>query len=428
MPPPRCRRGSLEKSPSKTPHRASRPSIKQSDSTLNSRLNSALRSPRGGKSSFSLLSNGSRVSSCPTSAMSFRSSNHGRQRRQERNIGKLQLKAALKYGTRSSTHVPGRSKYVHNGIIFIVDDITKQEVTSFATAMDLPLKTISSEMWENHEWARQQMKSQPETFAKSHSVILIDISGSMRNSDVQGSRTRLGAVWHALAEDYVRQRIESGNASLADVFSVILMGNTARLHPYLHNVPTDWITYNAILKIYKEGSIMPGGHSCFRPALSMAERILSQYESSPCFLMLTIMSDGRPSDSAIYGGSWEKNESAIAGYIATMSSRFGKRLTVSTVGMGSQNQFETLKTMTEEALNHESKGIFQVPSLSSSSIAGAISSIATSLTETQLDAASFRQVVRRMTRENRKMLPALTEVVDPKEFDIYMSDNVEHLE
>ena len=428
MPPPHSRRGRLAKSPSKTPHRASRPAVKQSDSTLNSRLNSALRSPRGGKSSSSLLSNGSRASSCPTSAMSFRSSNHGRQRRLERNIGKRQLKAALKYGTRSQTHIPGRSKYVHNGITFIVDDVTKREITSFATALDLPLKTISRGMSENHNWARQQMKSQAETFAKSHSVILIDISGSMRNSDVQGSRTRLGAVWHALAEDYVRQRIESGNASVADVISVILMGNTATLHPYLHNVPTDWVTYNAILNIYKDGSIQPGGHACFRPALSMAERILSQYESSSCSLMLAIMSDGRPSDSAIYGGSLDQNKSAIAGYVASMSSKFGKRLTVSTVGMGSQNQFETLKLMTEEALNHESKGVFQVPSLSSSSIAAAISSIATSLTETQLDAASSRQVVRRMTRENRKMLPALTEVVDPKEFDVYMGDNVEHLE
>jgi len=358
--------------------------------------------------------------------MTFLPSNHGRQRREQRNIGVRQLKAALKHGTRTRTSVPGRSKYSFDGITFIVDDATKREITSFATALDLPLKSISPAMWDRNHWARRQMEICPDKFCKSHSVILVDTSGSMRNSDVQGSRTRLGAVWHALAEDYIRNRIETGNAGEADVISVILMGETARLHPYLHNAPTDWVTYNAVLNIYKEGSITPRGHGCYRPALSIAERILSQYDSSSCALVLAIMSDGRPSDSARYGGSWRESEQSIASYVASLSSRLGKRLTVSAVGMGSANQFDTLKIMTEEATNHESRGVFQVPSMSSSSIAAAISSIATSLTETQIGMDSQR-LVRKMTRENRKQLPMLTEVVDPADFDIYMGSNVEHM-
>jgi hypothetical protein len=93
--------------------------------------------------------------------------------------------------------------------------------------------------------------------------------------------------------------------------------------------------------------------------------------------------------------------------------------------MGSANQFETLKKMIEEAENHESKGLFQVPSMSSSSIAAAISSIATSLTDTQTEMTNQR-LVRKMTRENRKMLPVLTEAVDPKDFRVYMGSAVEH--
>lgn len=358
--------------------------------------------------------------------MSFLSSTHGRLRRQQRNIGKRQLQAALKHGRRSRTHVPGRSKYEHNGTTFIVDDKTKREITSFATALDLPLKTITLDTKQRHDAAKQQIETRSQQYCKSHSVILVDVSGSMRESDVQGSRTRLGAVWQSLAEDYIRNRIESGNAGGADAISIILMGETARLHPDLHNLPTDWITYNAILKIYKDGLITPHGHACYRPALSMAERILSQYESSPCELVLAVMSDGRPSDHARYGGSWQDNEKSITQYVSSISSRLGKRLTLSAVGMGSANQFDMLKTMTEEATNHESRGVFQVPSMSSSSIAAAISSIATSLTETLTDKTSANRMVRKMTRENRKQLPVFTEVVDPTDFSIYMGNDVEH--
>ena len=401
--------------------------IKTSDSSIDNLLSSALSTPRGSriKQSSSVLSRGSRAS-CPTSAMTFLPSNHGRQRREQRNIGVRALKAALKYGTRTRTSVPGRSKYIYNGITFIVNDATKREITSFATALDLPPRHISNAMYEKHAWARRQIHERPDEFCKSHSVILVDISGSMRNSDVQSARSRLGAVWHALCEDFIKNRIETGNAGAADAISIILMGETAQLHPYLHNVPTDWVTYNQVLEIFRDGRITPRGHGCYRPALAMAEKILTQYDSSSCALVLAIMSDGRPSDSALYGGSYDDNTKSIASYVASLSSKLGKRLTVSAVGMGSANQFETLKTMTEEAENHESKGLFQVPSMSSSSIAAAISSIATSLTETQTDMTSQR-MVRKMIRENRKQLPVLTEAVDPKDFCIYMEDDVKHM-
>jgi hypothetical protein len=357
--------------------------------------------------------------------MSFLSSNHGQLRRHQRNIGKRQLKAALKYGTRTPSSSRGCSKYSYNGITFIVNDNTKREVTSFATPLDLPWKDISPTQWQRHASARQQMRTQAKTFCKSHSILLVDMSGSMRNSDVQGSRSRLGAVWYSIAQDFIKNRIDTGNAGEADAISVILMGETAKFHPLLHFVPTDWVTYNAVLKIFKEGSIMPHGHGCYRPALEIAESVLSQYESSSSALMLAIMSDGRPSDSSIYRQSVEKGTKSIMASIASLSSKFGKRLTVCAIGMGSANQFETLKKMTEEAENHESKGLFQVPSMSSSSIAAAISSIATSLTDTQT-AMTRQQFVRKMIRENRKMLPILTEAVDPKDFRVYMGSAVEH--
>lgn len=402
-------KGPAEKPPSKIPQRASR-------------LNCKLRPVK--KSSSLLSQDSSKTSSCPTSALSFLSSTHGKLRRIQRNIGLRQLKAALKHGIRTPTSVPGRSRYSYNGITFIVDDATKREVTSFSTTLDLPLKHISSAEWERHRWARRQMRTQAKTFCKSHSILLVDTSGSMRNSDVQGSRSRLGAVWLAIAEDYIKNRIDTGNAGEADAISIILMGETATFHPFLHFAPTDWVTYNDVLKIYKEGSITPRGHGCYKPALDLAESVLTQYNSSSCALVLAVMSDGRPSDSRVYRQSMDDGTRSITASIASLSSKFGKQLTVSAIGMGSANQFETLKKMIEEAENHESKGLFQVPSMSSSSIAAAISSIATSLTDTQTEMTNQR-LVRKMTRENRKMLPVLTEAVDPKDFCVYMGSAVE---
>ena len=368
-----------------------------------------------------------------TSALTFHSSGHGRMRRQQRNIRVRQLQAAMKHGKRTPSGVRGRSKYTYKGISFVVDDATKQEVTSYATPFDIPLKDISNAEWQAHIRARQAIERDAPGYCNSHSVILVDVSGSMRNSDVQGSRTRLAAVWFSIAEDFIKNRIQSGQAGERDAISIVLMGETAMMHPFVHNVPTDWVTYNAVLKIYKEGTVTPGGHGRYRPALSKAEAILGQYSKTNCALLLAIMSDGRPSDNGFDKMSYQAMEDSLVELIASISSRLGKRLTVSAIGMGSENRFDTLKNMTDKAKEYESGGYFQLPSMSSSSIGAAISSIATSLTDTQtalytLDgvAGKPKRHIREVVRESKKAMPTITEVIDPEDFYIFMGDAVSH--
>jgi hypothetical protein len=42
----------------------------------------------------------------------------------------------------------------------------------------------------------------------SHSVLVIDMSGSMRRDDVNGARCRSDGVWMALARDYVKAQLK----------------------------------------------------------------------------------------------------------------------------------------------------------------------------------------------------------------------------
>lgn len=52
--------------------------------------------------------------------------------------------------------------------------------------------------------------SDDKTNWKSNTVIIIDTSGSMRKTDIWGSRNRLDAVWLSIALDFVATRLENG--------------------------------------------------------------------------------------------------------------------------------------------------------------------------------------------------------------------------
>jgi len=301
---------------------------------------------------------------------------------------------------------------------------------------------------------------------KSHSVIIVDSSGSMRNSDVNGSRTRFGAVWLSLAQDYIEHRINSGMAGLYDLISIILMGEKAEL--IIDRWPTSNVLYNKIVDLFhqsetanrlyhriqdsKKGSkkrkhhqmmkrgdsaklkklVRPGGHGCYGPSLSLAEDILTKHDNESSALSLLLLSDGRPSDAVLLKQNKDGVVNTLKEATGRMASKFGRRFTFSTIGMGSSTTFDTLQELVESANDFGSVGSFSVPSMSCAAIGRAISSVATSLTTTQTEllANNGRQQrrVRQCIRENKKLIPLITEVVDSDQFDIYMNNNVEHYE
>lgn len=410
-------------------------------------------------SSSSSVANPNSNSNIATSAISFHDTNHGRQRRFERNIPERDVQAAIKHG-KSYPHARDRNLiiYEHGGTKYVVTKDTRALVTAMVTqkSVNLQKRIISHEDIARNKRVRAEILDNTSNW-KSHSVLVVDKSGSMGNADVNGSRTRLGAVWQSLAQDYVDQRIRTGMACDQDIVTIILMGEKARI--LVDRCPTDYVLYNNLVHFFhdseladreycswKHGNgkgrkrqrrddafVFPGGHGCYEPALKLAESTLQQYDNGSSALSLMVLSDGRPSDSYVYRSSAETSQKTLSQHVSDMACKFGRRFNFFTIGMGSFEKYDVLQTLVQSAQDYGSLGVFQVPSMSCAAIGAAISSVAASLTETQSELVALGRMngnrqrrVKPVLREKFKTLPLLTEVVNGDEFDIYMDSNVEH--
>lgn len=138
------------------------------------------------------------TTSTETAAMTVLSSAHGRQRRAERGIEKLELQAAVKYGRRERAHPStkgeARWRITHKGVVYITDVTTRHEITS---------------------WRLNDMPAVPPAVLQgggggvsSHTVLVVDRSGSMRLSDVPGHASRTAAVYDCLATQLIAPQLE----------------------------------------------------------------------------------------------------------------------------------------------------------------------------------------------------------------------------
>jgi len=149
-----------------------------------------------------------------TSAITLFDTNHGRQRRQERAIPRRGIQAAIKYGKQCPC--PGDSNkliYEYQGQKHVVTKEERLLITSMVTTVSLTPKLLSKEDYRKFDRSYGLIRHGQKNEWNSHSVLIVDRSGSMRNSDVNGSRTRLGAVWLSIAEDFIEYRLEAGMAT-----------------------------------------------------------------------------------------------------------------------------------------------------------------------------------------------------------------------
>ena len=133
-----------------------------------------------------------------TDLVTVLSSAHGRQRRSERLISKRDLQAAVKYGERAPSYTDKgelRWMYTFRGIVYITDETSRHEITSWplpAFGFDVSLVDITQPMLKAHRAAKRALGN-PASWT-SHTVAVVDQSGSMRNTDVDGGATRSDAV------------------------------------------------------------------------------------------------------------------------------------------------------------------------------------------------------------------------------------------
>ena len=313
-----------------------------------------------------------------------------------------------------------RLKYTFANVIYITDSSGTKEVTSYAEPVLVDTVSITTCMRRQHEEARRVIALQPEKWT-SHAVIVIDQSGSMKRSDMADCRNRADAVWVCLALDWVGTQLDDAKARGTDVVSIIAMTDDATI--ILQEEPVDWILYNRILE-FRESKV-PHSYGDYLPALAAAEKLFHKNKCGSCALQLLFLSDGRPSD--IVAGSPARDDQTawrtisdtqratierehialITDRVGALASRFGRRLTFGTIGVGkAKGDFEVLRQMTTAAAEYGAIASFKMPSLTSCSLGEAMTSLASSLTDTRTEmtvlGGSTQRQVRDVRREKRR--------------------------
>jgi hypothetical protein len=238
-----------------------------------------------------------------TSEIPLVSSLHGKERRSQRDISKRDLQAAIKYGKRekAASH-PGtgehRWKYTFADVVYITDETSTIEITSWTVPLPLKQVSISDRMMQQYLEAKRRLGTDKDIIT-SHAVFVVDKSGSMRKSDINGHRTRAEAVYYAIAEEYLALELDESSigglggklTSFTDVVSVIEMRESPTI--VLDREPMSWVLYNKIVDL--AGNNNSKCHGMYYASLECAFEML-QKSHDKCALLLFFLTDGRPSD------------------------------------------------------------------------------------------------------------------------------------
>ena len=354
-----------------------------------------------------------------TSLVTVLSSAHGRQRRKERRIAKRDLQAAVKYGVREPSLNPRGEmmyKYTYADIVYITDITGRREVTSWVApgvGMHIDKLEITEQMQAQHTASCHSIQTDLKGWT-SHTVVVIDQSGSMRKDDVGDyGASRSDVVWAGVAIDFVKGRLESGEASSTDVMTVICMRKGSKV--VIDRQPTDIILFNKLVDLLNTSE--PHFDGNYIPALDAAEEKLHANTNGSCALMLLFLSDGRPSDNTgpVYDTCGDRVMSLttqgrhlhhVQAKISKLASKFGRRLSVKTMGFGPQNEdFSVLKGMASTAEEYGSESEYVDASLDIQALTTGLirfsSTLSTTKTEcTDLGTGSAR-TVRNVERESK---------------------------
>ncbi|CAB1117393.1 unnamed protein product [Ectocarpus sp. CCAP 1310/34] len=325
-----------------------------------------------------------------TSEVPFFSSLHGERRRAERQIDRRDLQAAVRYGKKQlAKRDPEtgaiRWKYTYADIIYITDETSTQEITSWVAPIGIPHAKLTLKQIGEHEAAKQRLKDDP-SLCTSHSVIVVDQSGSMRETDVADFYNRSQAVFGMLATDFVAKPRLSGDATDTDVVSLVVMRGSA--YVAVEREPMGLMLYNKFVSLHDTGA--PQFHGNFLPALDIAEELLKSQTHGECALSLLFLSDGRPSDYSYANHvgittSYPEVIETIVGRVRNLAEVFGEQLSVVTLGFaGPEQDFTVLESMAEAARDAGAQGKFHRPELSSRGLGTAIADSISSLTATRL--------------------------------------------
>lgn len=341
-----------------------------------------------------------------TSLITILSSEHGRLRREQRDIQKRDLQKALRHGKLEKAW-GDRWKVEYDGIVFITNKSRNREITSFPSP--LSNAPVDDDTYNEHIKA-MEIISRKADMCTSHTILVVDNSGSMRTHDIPLHRDRQVAAFSTMALEYVAEQLFNGNANNRDVVSLVEFSKTAKI--IFRKEPISWVLFNKLLnrrdrsgyltRTLSQHSDTVYCESNYLPALIVAEELLALENHEDCALSMFFLSDGEPTDAAHNSLLPSAALRLMKERVATTANRFDYQLNMSFVGFGgSTKDFECLKSMAEAANESAEMPIarFVYCDKLANSIGAAITSLAesTTLTRTALMSGERRTKVNTRT-------------------------------
>ncbi|KAJ3052327.1 hypothetical protein HDU99_008203, partial [Rhizoclosmatium hyalinum] len=294
-----------------------------------------------------------------------------------------------------------RWKFTFANIVYITDETCTQEITSYVQAIDIQPLPVDTFAELDHDRLQRKLDAHPE-LCSSHTVLVVDMSGSMKTSDVDNFRTRADAVYGTLALDFVGAQLDQGLLRGTDVVSVIEMRDEAEV--VLEREPITNVLFNKLIE--RRTKSKPASHGNYVNAFKAAQELFEVDEyNETCALLLIFLSDGKPSDQVTkYSG--QSVQDLISTRIASMALDFGNRLILGTVGFAKDQDFSVLDQMAKDATHFGSTGIFMKSESCAVALSRSISKLTSSLslTRTRLSslghAGTYRGKLRQVEKES----------------------------
>ena len=322
------------------------------------------------------------------------SSIHGRERREQRDITKRDLQAAIKYGDKVKQFRHGilRWKYTFADVVYITDETSTVEVTSYAVELPLAPVIISDRMSIQLEEARDRIRKNPKIIT-SHMVLIVDMSTSMSKADMNGHKSRARGVYYTIAEDVISVRLHDpefgkiggDNTTFTDVVTLIEMRNEATI--VFEREPISWQLYNRFCSLRDQQDTKQHGN--YYPSFASAFNILRAHlTDANCALCIFFFSDGAPSDLSTSSRLCLPEEyrfpNNLNSLVRSECSQYRSRLTLTASGFGkSSTNFSVMQDLIEIAKQEGVKASFGQSSFDPKSLSTLLSSTVTSLTETR---------------------------------------------
>lgn len=203
---------------------------------------------------------------------------HARLRGSQRNVSEQRSWEVLRNGIRKPSDYHGRWEFSAEGVTVVTDPYVSEVVTTWRApghGITLRQVKITPEMAKAHESAMRRLKEK--STWTSHTVAIVDQSGSMREIDMDKLVMRSDLVWLNLAVNVVAKCLQSNERKETDVLSVISMRTESEV--VLEYQPFDWVLFNKLADLLHNSA--PRGGGCYIPASDIAAEMLGSFRRTP---------------------------------------------------------------------------------------------------------------------------------------------------